>query len=356
VNVDGALGDVEVREGVFGVQTATTQLGDPFRALTVHNGATLNLFNLNAVPLNKVITLRDGSTLWNENGNSVVTGPITLEGNVTINAANAGTTPMLTISSPIDGTGNVTKTGSGPLVLSGASSYTGTTTVRAGTMLVDGSHQGGAITVEGGALGGVGQIFSGVIIAAQGALAPGNLNTPISTLTVDTTLRIEGTVQIDINKSGFTLANDFVAGFSAITYGGTLRLNISGDPLVEGDVFTLFTFASASGAFANIVPSSPGPGLAWDASQLSVDGTLRVVIASQPEIGAISLTGTDVTINGTGGAPGAAYHVLTSTNVAVPLINWTPIATNLFDASGNFHFTAPVDPAQPQRFFLLRLP
>jgi hypothetical protein len=37
------------------------------------------------------------------------------------------------------------------------------------------------------------------------------------------------------------------------------------------------------------------------------------------------------------------------------LSQWTVIATNPFDANGNFAFTTQPDPTQPQTFFLLQL-
>jgi hypothetical protein len=38
------------------------------------------------------------------------------------------------------------------------------------------------------------------------------------------------------------------------------------------------------------------------------------------------------------------------------LLNWLPVTSNLFDASGNFQFTNPINPAQPQEFYRLQLP
>ncbi len=40
--------------------------------------------------------------------------------------------------------------------------------------------------------------------------------------------------------------------------------------------------------------------------------------------------------HGTNNGP---YYVLSSTNVALPLSNWTRLQTNSFDANGNFSFT-----------------
>jgi hypothetical protein len=48
--------------------------------------------------------------------------------------------------------------------------------------------------------------------------------------------------------------------------------------------------------------------------------------------------------------------VLTSTNVALPLNQWTPILTNLFDGSGAFSATNSVSAGSPRQFYLLQVP
>jgi hypothetical protein len=46
--------------------------------------------------------------------------------------------------------------------------------------------------------------------------------------------------------------------------------------------------------------------------------------------------------------------VFTSTNIATPLTNWTPVLTNAFDINGAFHVTNPFAPAG-NGFFILKL-
>jgi hypothetical protein len=76
-----------------------------------------------------------------------------------------------------------------------------------------------------------------------------------------------------------------------------------------------------------------------------------------PEIVAVTPAGANGLIfSGSNGIPGWTYRVLASTNLALPASQWLPIATNTFDANGNFNFTGSVAPDAPQQFYLLETP
>ena len=75
-----------------------------------------------------------------------------------------------------------------------------------------------------------------------------------------------------------------------------------------------------------------------------------------PQFGSATLSGGDLIFSGTGGAANGDYVVLSSTNVAAPLLNWLPISSNLFNAGGNFLFTNGIAPDELQRYFRLRTP
>jgi hypothetical protein len=161
---------------------------------------------------------------------------------------------------------------------------------------------------------------------------------------------------VEVARAGAILQNNHIEGVTTLTFGGTLRVIHIGDPLLEGDAFDLFDFASATGNFVNLILPSPGLNLMWDLSQVAVDGTIAVVAAQQPGIANISQSGTNLVITGTNGTSGGTYYVLTSTDVALPLTNWARLLTNMFDNSGNFNFTNAIDPNTPQRFYLLQTP
>lgn len=70
----------------------------------------------------------------------------------------------------------------------------------------------------------------------------------------------------------------------------------------------------------------------------------------------MGVSGGNLVLSGTGGVTNGNYYVLTSTNLAAPLTNWTRLVTNQFDGSGNFNFTNAMNTNSPQSFYLLQLP
>jgi len=77
----------------------------------------------------------------------------------------------------------------------------------------------------------------------------------------------------------------------------------------------------------------------------------------QPAITGISLSGTNLVMNGTNGLATGTYYVLASTNLSLPLNQWTPVATNMLSASGNFTITATnaVNRNVAKQFYILQL-
>ena len=106
-------------------------------------------------------------------------GSIEGSGNVNLGGKNlaVGSNNLDTLFSGVirDGVGtpgSLNKVGTGTLELSGANSYTGTTTVLAGVLRVSGSLAG-SVNVQGGTLGGNGNINGGVNVGPGGVVNPG---------------------------------------------------------------------------------------------------------------------------------------------------------------------------------------
>ena len=83
---------------------------------------------------------------------------------------------------------------------------------------------------------------------------------------------------------------------------------------------------------------------------MASNGTLRVVVGTTPLFTHVSAHGNVLSIGGGGGATNGSYFVLSSTNIGLPVGQWTRIATNHFDAGGNFAFTNLIQPGAINTF------
>jgi hypothetical protein len=74
-----------------------------------------------------------------------------------------------------------------------------------------------------------------------------------------------------------------------------------------------------------------------------------------PVIKGFSIAGGNVTISGTNAQAGATYYLLTSTNLLLPLSQWTAVSTNVAAGANNFIFigTNAVSPNSPKQFYIL---
>ena len=248
------------RTGVIILSGANSYTGG-----TTVSGGVLQLGAANALPSAGTVTLSGGSI--NFNGFSQTLNSLSGSGNISLGAASltVNQSGNTTYTGVISGTGSLVQTGSGTLILDGANTYTGGTTIKGGVLEVGDAGHPGAVRIQGpvavgsgGTLSGHGTINGSVSIAAGGALQPGGTvgtlnvvgNTgfaPGATYVVETSgnqadlLNATGTVTITganlkvVEDTANTLPS---ASYTIITAGG----GVTG------------TFASVSSSMANVTP------------------------------------------------------------------------------------------------------
>ena len=216
------------------------------------------------------------------------------------------------------------------------------------------SFANGLAVSSNATLTGNGTIAGPLTISPGGKLVPG---ASIGSIILSNSPALNGATFMELGKNGSVQTNDVLQVVGALTYGGTLTVsNLGPTALAAGDRFQLFSATSFAGSFTSLDLPALNTGLGWT-NKLLVDGSIEVVSVSvaPPSFAGIAVSGTNVVISGTNGVPNANYSVLTTTNVTLPLINWSSIATNQFDSSGNFSFTNAIDANDLQRYFQVRL-
>ncbi|NLF72045.1 MAG: hypothetical protein GX575_23680, partial [Candidatus Anammoximicrobium sp.] len=181
VGNDQGLGTGAVRSRGAQLRAATPgiELDNDF---TVEGGG-LRFGGSNGLKLSGTVTLSGGArSVGNYSGDKSLTlaGTVQIAGyNISFEGVDGGPNGTIAVSGQIAGSGNVNVKDTydnGTVILSGANTYTGATTVSAGTLLVNGDQSAatGAVTVQSGAtLGGTGTLGGPVTVESGGTLAPG---------------------------------------------------------------------------------------------------------------------------------------------------------------------------------------
>jgi hypothetical protein len=170
------------------------------------------------------------------------------------------------------------------------------------------------------------------------------------------TLAAGGQIRLSTNLPLFTVNGNLNNN------NNTVVVDLAGATLGSGT----YRLMSYNGSIAGSLSSTPtllnGTVLGTAAIDISTPHQVNLaVIVGHPQIGAFSLSGTTLAIAGTNGTPGVTCGVLASTNVALPVSQWTPIIRNLlFNGSGtlntNIDLTGTLNGYAAQQFFRLQSP
>ena len=314
-------------------------------------GCDAGQLTLNGTVQNATATTRT-LYLGGANGIGIINGAV---GNGTNGTANAMT---------------LIKRGNGTWVLNGAVTNTGNLTIQSGTLklgtavssvastniqlmtspVFDVSALTAGLTVSNYAtLKGNGTILGNVSVA--GTVSPAtSTGTGIGALAVSGTLKLSGTTVMEINRSASPNADQLSGG--SITLGGTLTVNNVGAALQAGDSFNLFDGPLSQAFTVTNLPALTSTNLFWDVSLLNSQGIIQVgsLLAPRPTILPASASGTNFVLLV---QSQSGFNYVVEATPALAPENWTGIQTNA--GGGLLTFTIPIDPANPERFFRIRV-
>jgi autotransporter-associated beta strand protein len=245
-----------------GTGTETLSGTNTYSGATTINAGTLSIAadsNLGAAPGSAT-----PGSLTLSGGTLATTATLTLNANRGISLGASGGTidvasgKTLTYSGIAAGTGSLTKTDTGTLVLGGGNSYSGTTTISAGTLSIAADSNLGA---------------------APGSATPGSLILNGGTLATTATLTLNANRGISLGASGGTID---VASRTTLTYGGIVagagNLTTTDDgTLVLGGANTYTGTTTINGGTLSIAADNnlgTHPGSATPGSLTLIRGTL----------------------------------------------------------------------------------
>ena len=175
----------------------------------------------------------------------------------------------------------LTKQGSGAFTLSGINTYTGTTVINGGSLIVNGSIASSSLTTvnAGTLLTGVGTVGNTSI--AGGTFMPGS-GAPGTSMAVSGTLSLTAASFYTVNLNPATSSLAIVTG--AATLGGaTVNANYAAGSYVAKQ-YTILSAGSVSGAFGSLVntnlPANFSPSLTYDATNAYLN--LSLVFTAPP--------------------------------------------------------------------------
>src|SRR5664280_1811757 len=219
--------NINAVSGIRPVRLSSTTAGSANASWTVNAGNILQVAGV-TVGLG---TLNGAGTISNSTAATTATLNVGA-GNFSGTIANAGTAVL-----------SLNKITPSTLTLGGTDTYTGSTTISNGILLVNGSIASPVKVNSGATLGGVGTLRSNLLANAGSTLAPGNPGS-IGTLTVSGTITNSGAILMELNRTNSQTCDRLnCAKTITITGAGTLTVTNLGPALQAGDSFQLFNQA-----------------------------------------------------------------------------------------------------------------
>ncbi|OYU95156.1 MAG: hypothetical protein CFE21_12680 [Bacteroidetes bacterium B1(2017)] len=272
----GAAKNITIKSGVTLTNTGGLTLTSGI--LILENGA------LNASTINGAGTLTLGgniilSSIGTGTNGVTISCPIALGANRTFFVSDDGTNADdLTLSGIVSGnTFTLTKDGTGTLLLSGANTYTGSTTISAGTLKLNNATALG--TVAAGTT-----ITSGAVLDLYGT----DYSTA-ETLTINGTGIANWGSIINSSSSPATFSGLITLGSASSIIGGTGLISISNIGTISGATFGLTLGGAQGGTLTSILGTTSGTLTKQDAGTWTLSGANTFIGATTISAGILKL-------------------------------------------------------------------
>lgn len=225
---------------------------------------------------------------------------------------------------------------------------------------VNSSSTIGTLNINGGSvqanniIAGANGALSTVSLTGGSLIVTGAAGSPAAPLT---TLSLSDGTKLQLTVNGGANVTNVVA--TTISVGGSVNLKIGSlFGVTTGVTYPLISYTGTDPfGSLNLALPSGYVGTLIDDTADSLVGLKLTTVPPPPQparITGIGVSGTTLTLTATNGADGGRFVLLGSTNVALPLNQWTPILTNNFDANGNVNLsTNVVNSSAPQQFYNL---
>jgi T5SS/PEP-CTERM-associated repeat protein/autotransporter-associated beta strand protein len=318
--ISGPGGLTKVGSGILALNAANTYTGP-----TAINAGTLQTGIANALSTATAVTVASGAT-FNLNSFNQSIGSLAGAGSVTLGSATLATgndNTSTTFSGAISGSGGLTKIGSGIFVLTGSNTYSGPTTISAGTLTLGNGGSSGSIAgnvVNNGtfAINRSDTFTFGNVISGTGSFQQNGTGTTVltgnntysgATAVNAGTLFVNGSIAnsaVTVN-SGATLAGIGTVGPTTINSGGIFAPGTSpGTITVQGNL------AFQSGAFylVQVNPSTASSTNVTAGGSASLAGTVNAAFAAGSYV-----SRTYTILSAAGGLNGTTFNALTTTNL-----------------------------------------
>jgi fibronectin-binding autotransporter adhesin len=313
--VNAFAGSLAIGDGVGAANSAVTRWMQSAQAatttaITLNADGWLDLNNLtqtigtltmtggNVTTGTGTLTLGTGSSVTSNAAatSATISGKLALGVNETFTIADGAAAFDMDISAVISGAFSLTKSGAGNLKLSGVNTYTGSTTITAGTLTAGNAQALGLATTTLSLGGGTLDLATDTTILAHNTTLTANSAIASDRATAGAGItHTLGTLSIGAQTLGITVGSNVTSGTAGLTFGTT---TFTGAAIFDTAPGTNLTLGALTGAFGVTKQNSGQLTLNTASARVSGPVTLSAGTLKLGSVSGLGTTGVTLALNG----------------------------------------------------------